>query len=78
MQTLYRNENENLAVIASDIIKEIYTLYLNNIQLQCSCFCGRLSEEETRDVEIIVETEAVVDDMNYAECDLESGKLILT
>jgi hypothetical protein len=36
--------------------------------------CGRYQYDGDQDVEIIIETNAVMDDYNYAECDLESGE----
>lgn len=44
-------------------------------QSVCDRLCGRYDIDENQDVEVIVETVAVVDNSNYAECDLEGGKV---
>lgn len=35
--------------------------------------CGRYQFDDNEDVEVIIETNAVVDNCNYAECDIEMG-----
>jgi hypothetical protein len=50
-------------------------LLLLTVQSVCDRLCGRYDDNENQDVEVIVETVAVVDNSNYAECDLEGGKV---
>jgi hypothetical protein len=57
------------------LVDNLCHLLLLTIQSVCDRLCGRYDVDENQDVEVIVETVAVVDNSNYAECDLEGGKV---
>lgn len=57
------------------LVDNLCHLLLLNVQSVCDRLCGRYDVDENQDVEVIVETVAVVDNSNYAECDLEGGKV---
>ena len=49
-------------------------VYFNSFsQTTCDWLCGRSQFVDDQDVEVIIETEAVMDDTHYAECDIETG-----
>lgn len=58
---------------ASETFIVVHVFFNSFSQTACDWLCGRSQFIDDQNVEVIIETEAVMDDTHYAECDIETG-----
>ena len=66
-------KQHRMSISALEAFIVVYVYFNSFLQTECDWLCGRSQFIDDQDVEVIIETEAVMDDTHYAECDIETG-----